>query len=213
MVALRYQNLTAEWIDGAARCEQVAFPTAEPGDLLSADDFSAYLDTFPEGVFVVIDDDAPDGPAVIGVGAGILVDFDFDHIEHTIWEVAGEHQCGNHDPNGDWYYGTGITVLPSYRGHGIGRRLYELRKDVVRTLGKSGIIAGGHLPGFAEVKHEMSAEAYVADVVAGRRSDATLSFQIANGFEVRGVIQNYFADPAIDNKASLIVWKSDRLES
>ncbi len=209
MVSLRYLNLTPEWVDGAAHCEQVAFPTAEPGDLLSAEDFHAYLDVFPEGVFVVIDDEAPRGPNVVGVGAGILVHFDFDHIEHTIWEVAGEHQCGNHDPDGDWYYGTDITVLPDYRGHGIGRRLYDLRKDVVRSLGKKGIIAGGHLPGFADVKHEMTAEEYVADVVAGRRSDATLTFQLKNGFEVVGVIQNYFADPAIDNKASMIVWSVD----
>ncbi len=207
MVSLRYQNLTAEWIGGAAHCERVAFPTAEPGELLGEDDFAAYLETFPGGVFVVIDDHAEPGPSVGGVGAGLLVDFDFDHIEHTIWEVAGEHQCGNHDPAGDWYYGTDITVLPDYRGHGIGRRLYELRKDVVRQLGKSGIVAGGHLPGFADVKHEMTAEEYVADVVAGRRSDPTLSFQLSNGFEVVGVIQNYFADPAIDNKASMIVWR------
>ncbi len=209
MVSLRYENLTAEWIEGAAHCERVAFPTANPRDLLSEADFAAYLEVFPEGVFVVVDDEADAGPVVVGVGAGILVDFDFAHIEHTIWDVAGEHQCRNHDPRGDWYYGTDITVLPDYRGHGIGRALYDLRKDVVRRLGRKGIIAGGHLPGFAEVKHEMSAEDYIADVVAGLRSDATLTFQLKNGFGVYGVIQNYFADPSIDNKASLIVWHAD----
>ncbi len=209
MVSLRYENLSPEWVDGAARCETIAFPTADPGDLLGSDDFAAYLEVFPEGVFVVIDDDAAPGEEVVGVGAGIFVDFDFDHIEHTIWEVAGEHQCSNHDPDGQWYYGTDITVLPDYRGHGIGRKLYDLRKDVVRRYGRRGIIAGGHLPGFAEVKHDMTAEQYVAEVVAGKRGDATLTFQLKNGFEVRGVIQNYFADPAIDNKASLIVWEAD----
>ncbi len=209
MVSLRYQNLTSEWLVGAAECEAAAFPHADTEDLLGPDDFAAYLEVFPEGVFVVIDDDADGGPEVVGVGAGIFVDFDFDHIEHTIWEVAGEHQCGNHKPDGEWYYGTDITVRHEYRGHGIGGRLYDLRKDVVRQFGRRGIIAGGHIPGFADVKHEMTAEEYVADVVAGRRSDATLSFQLKNGFEVRGVIQNYFQDPSIDNKASLIVWEVD----
>jgi GNAT superfamily N-acetyltransferase len=209
MVSLRYENLAPEWLEGAARCEAIAFPEADTEDLLGPEDFGHYLRLFPEGVFVVIDDDAPPGEEVVGVGAGIFVDFDFDNIEHTIWEVAGEHQCSNHDPDGDWYYGTDITVLPSYRGHGIGRKLYDLRKDVVRRFGKLGIIAGGHLPGYAEVKDTMTAEEYVAEVVAGRRGDATLSFQLKNGFEVRGVIQNYFADPSIDNKASLIVWEVD----
>ena len=63
VVSLRYQNLTAEWIEGAAHCERVAFPTADPGDLLGAEDFAAYLDVFPDDVFVVIDDDAPTGRA------------------------------------------------------------------------------------------------------------------------------------------------------
>ncbi|MEZ5342123.1 MAG: GNAT family N-acetyltransferase [Acidimicrobiales bacterium] len=44
--------------------------------------------------------------------------------------------------DGDWYYGTDITVLPEYRGYGIGRHLYELRKDVARTFNRKGIIAG-----------------------------------------------------------------------
>lgn len=208
MVSLRYEQLSPEWIAGAAHCERVAFPTAEPGDLINEDDFAAYAQIFPAGVFVVIDDDPPEGPQVVGVGAGILVPFDFDHIEHTIWEVAGEHQCMNHRADGDWYYGTDLTVLPSYRGHGIGGRLYDLRKALVQRLGVRGIIAGGHLPGFAAVKDEMSAETYVAEVVAGRRYDATLSFQLRHGFTVEGIIQNYFADPAIDNKASLIVWRN-----
>lgn len=206
---LRFENLSEQWLPGAAHCERAAFPTADPADLLSADDFAAYLGVFPEGVFVVIDDELADGPGVVGVAAGILVDFDFDHIEHTIWDVAGANQCANHDPDGNWYYGTDITVLASHRGLGIGGRLYDLRKDLVRSLGRKGIVAGGHLPGFADVKHEMRAEDYVAEVMAGQRVDATLSFQLSHGFAVHGVIQDYFADPAIDNKASLIVWRAD----
>lgn len=205
MASLRYEPLTAEWVDGAAHCERTAFPTADPDDLLSAENFRAYLDVFPDGIFVVIDDDA-DPAMVVGVGAGIFVDFDFDHIQHTIWDVAGENQCANHDPDGDWYYGTDITVLPEYRGHGIGRALYDLRKDVVRRFDRLGIVAGGHLPGFADHKHEMSATEYCERVVAGEIHDPTLTFQLRNGFEVRGVIDDYLEDPAIDNKASLIVW-------
>jgi hypothetical protein len=36
---------------------------------------------------------------------------------------------------------------------GIGKRLYELRKEVVRRYNKKGIIAGGHIVGFADHKH------------------------------------------------------------
>jgi GNAT superfamily N-acetyltransferase len=204
MTSISYVNLEERWVEGAARCERIAFPTANPGDLLSADNFRAYLEVFPDGVFVAVADD----DTVVGVGAGIFVDFDFDRIEHTIWEVTGEHQCANHDPDGAWYYGTDMIVLPEYRRRGIGRRLYELRKELVRRHNKKGIVAGGELPGFAQWKRELSATDYVEKVVTGELRDETLSFQLHNGFEVSGVIDHYIEDPAIDNKAALIVWKN-----
>ncbi len=203
VTSIRYESLSERWVEGAAVCERTAFPTANPADLLGVAEFRAYAGLFPEGVFVALDDGR-----VVGVGAGIFVDFDFDHIQRTIWEVTGENQCGNHDPDGAWYYGTDITVLPEYRRRGIGHRLYELRKGLVIRHNRRGIVAGGHLPGFAEHKAEMSAEEYVANVVAGELNDTTLSFQLRNGFEVRGVIDYYLEDPAIDHKAALIVWEN-----
>ena len=86
--------------------------------------------------------------------------------------------------------------------------LYELRKDVVRRYGKKGIIAGGHIPDFEKHKHEMSAATYVEKVVAGELYDRTLTFQLENGFEAPGVIENYIADAEVDNWASLIVWRN-----
>jgi hypothetical protein len=35
-----------------------------------------------------------------------------------------------------------------------------------------------------------------------------LTFQIENGFEVRGVLANYLDEPALDNHAALIVWEN-----
>jgi hypothetical protein len=52
----------------------------------------------------------------------------------------------------------------------------------------------------------MSAEAYVAAVMAGHIVDPTLSVQLKMGFTVHGVIQHYVDDPACDGKAAFIVW-------
>jgi GNAT superfamily N-acetyltransferase len=201
MSTLRYVNLTEDMAARCAALELQAFPHAEPDDLLSEDDIRAYARTFPEGFFVVLD-----GTEVVGQGAGIFLDFDFDHPQHSITEITGDHQCGNHDPDGDWYYGTDIVVHPDHRRRGIGHKLYELRKDVVRTYGKKGIIAGGHMPGFADYKHQMTAEEYVAAVAAGELYDSTLTFQLGNGFEVRGILYDYLRDEATDNTSALIVW-------
>lgn len=187
-----------------AGLELACFPLANPDDLLSEEDIRAYARTFPEGYFVALCDDRP-----VGMGAGIFLDFDFANPQHTIAGITGEHQCGNHDPEGDWYYGTDITVLPEFRGRGVGRLLYEARKDLVRQCEKRGIVAGGSLPGYFEHKATMTAHEYVAAVVAGEMSDPTLSFQLKNGFEVRGLLANYIEDEADDGWAALIVWEAD----
>ena len=45
--------------------------------------------------------------------------------------------------------------------------------------------------------------------MAGRIYDRTLSFQLSNGFEVRGVLENYLEDEANDGWAALIVWEDE----
>lgn len=201
MTEVQIVNLEESMADDLEKIELACFPMANPDDLLSADDIRAYARTFPEGYFVALIDGRP-----VGMGAGIYLDFDFDHPQHTIKGITGENQCGNHDPDGEWYYGTDITVHPDFRGRGIGRMLYDRRKALVVADNKRGIIAGGSLPGYFHHKGSMPVQEYVAKVVAGELSDPTLSFQLANGFEVRGLLENYLEDEADDGWAALIVW-------
>ena len=202
-LSLEIVNLVAGMADQLEAIELASFPMANPEDLLSADDIRAYAEVFPEGYFVALLDGRP-----VGQGAGIYLDFDFEHPQHTIAGITGEHQCGNHDPDGPWYYGTDISVHPDFRGRGIGKLLYAARKDLVIRDQKRGIIAGGALPGFFEHKSAMSAMEYVDRVVAGELHDPTLTFQMSQGFEVRGMLENYMEDEADDGWAALIVWES-----
>lgn len=203
MTGFEVRNITADLAPQCAALELSAFPHADPSELLSEDDIRAYARTFPEGFFVILD-----GDRVVGQGAGIFLDFDFDHPQHTIAGITGEHQCGNHDPDGDWYYGTDIVVHPDHRRRGIGRRLYELRKDLVRRHNKRGIVAGGHMANFVDHKGGMSAQDYLEAVSRGRIYDSTLTFQMENGFEIRGALKDYLPDEATDGWAALIVWEN-----
>lgn len=196
-------NLDVSMADELEEIEHLSFPMANRDDLLSADDIRAYAEVFPEGYFV-----ARIGDRLVGQGAGIYLDFDFDHPQHTIAGITGKHQCGNHDPGGDWYYGTDISVHPDFRGRGIGRLLYDARKALVRKDGKKGIIAGASLPGYYNYKETMPAAEYVAKVVEGELTDPTLTFQLSNGFEVRGMLEGYLDDAADDGWAALIVWEN-----
>lgn len=200
---MRFTTLVPALAGQCAALESIAFPHADPSDLLGEHDILAYARIFPQGFFVVLDE-----VRVVGQAAGIFLDFDFGHPQHTLAGITGQNQCASHDAAGEWYYGTDIAVHPDYRRLGIGRRLYELRKDLVRSSHKRGILAGGHIPGYAAHKHQMTAEEYVAKVVAGELYDPTLSFQIDNGFAVRGVLQNYVKDAATGGWSVLIAWEN-----
>ena len=201
MSDLHLANLTPALAAQCAELELLAFPHADPAELLQEADILAYAETFPEGFFVVLD-----GDQVVGQGAGIFLDFDFDHPQHTIAGITGEHQCGNHNPAGAWYYGTDMATHPEHRRRGIGKMLYEARKDLVRRYGKRGIVAGGHMPGYGEHRGVMSTHEYMEKVREGVLYDPTLTFQMDNGFRLVTLLKGYLHDEMTGGDSVLIVW-------
>lgn len=201
MDELRLVELTEELAPACAELEAICFPHADPAEILAVADIVASARIFPEGFFVILA-----GERVVGQGAGIFLDFDFEHPQHTILGITGEHQCANHRADGPWYYGTDIAVHPDFRRRGIGQRLYALRKDLVRRYNRRGILAGGHIPGFADYKHQMSAPEYIDRVVRGELYDPTLSFQLHSGFKVICPLPGYLNDDATDSWSAFIRW-------
>ncbi len=199
---LRYVHLDTRFAEEIEAIELASFPTALPADLYNADEVRALAAVFPEGCFVALD-----GDHVAATGLGVRVEFDLDDPQHTVHDVLGPHgNIAGHDPLGPWYYGTNIAVKPDHRRKGIGGELYDLRKGVCRDHNLLGIIAGGVIPGYADHKHHMTADEYVAAVSAGELYDRTLTFQLENGFEAPCALSDYIRDPAVDNYAALIVW-------
>lgn len=182
--------------------ELACFPTAFPADLYDAAEYVVLAEDFAEGCFVGLD-----GEEVVAAGLGVRTQFDFESPQHNMHDLleANGTESG-HDAEGPWYYGTDIIVRQDYRRRGIGKELYDLRKDVCRNLNLAGIVAGGVIPGFADHKHNMSADDYVAKVGQGELYDPTLTFQLENGFTAPCALANYITDPAVDDYASLIVW-------
>lgn len=200
---VRYHRLDPMWSEMAVALEGQAFPNTRPEHLLLPADVKGMAAEFPEGCFVALDERR----VPIATGFGIRTFFDLDDPQHNVLDLIEQNGGGcGHVADGDWYYGTSIAVRPDHRRRGIGGELYDLRKQVCRDLGLRGIVAGGVIPGFAGHKHEMTADEYIAAVVAGRLYDPTLSFQLANGFEARCALANYMENPLVDSYAALIVW-------
>lgn len=202
-------TLTPEYAEALEQLQITCFPTLAPAERMRAEHFLNHDRLFPEGNFVAVAIDSG-RERVVGLGSGFLTDFDFAHPNHTFTEMISDGFYTRHDPAGVWYYGGDISVHPDYRCLGVGRLLYEARKDYVQRTRRRGIVAGGMLPGYDAHRH-LSVPEYVERVVAGDLFDPTLTFQLKNGFEVRGLLENYLTDSASDNWATLIVWDNPKL--
>lgn len=83
------------------------------------------------------------------------------------------------------------VVLPEYQGNGVYSQLVEARYDLIRRLNLRGLVAGSLIRDYHTVAHELSAEAYVRDVIDGKRFDSNLSKQLRKGFQVHSLTPNY----------------------
>ena len=192
-------------VDQLAAVQRACFPLLAAAELITAAHYAAHIQRFPEGQLAMLNQDR----RVVACSTDFRTSaIDFAHIEHRYMEAVDHNWLGHHDPQGVWLYGADIGVLPAYRGRGLATRLYQARQALVRRLNLRGHVAGGLLRGYGACKDTMSAEEYVAQVVAGQRHDPTLSVQLKQGFVVHGIIQHYVHDPGCDDKAAFLVWQN-----
>ena len=163
-----------------------------------------HLRLFPEGQLLVEIDGT-----VVGAVASLIVHLGADSYRaHTYAGITDGGYFHNHDPQGDTLYGADVYAHPQYRGIGIGHELYQARRELCTRRNLRRILAGGRVHGYAAVAEQLTPEQYVAEVESGKRTDMVLSFQLREGFVVRGVLHNYIRDPLSRNVATLIEWNN-----
>lgn len=163
----------------------------------------SHIDLFPEGQFVA----EVDG-AVVGMAASLIVLWD-DYSLHTNWrDFTAGGMFTNHDPErGRTLYGAEVMVHPAVQGTGVGKALYVVRRTLVKRLGLLRVRAGARLSGYYRVADRMTPEEYTKRVVRGELKDATLGFQLKQGFHVIGVARDYLRhDPRSLGNAAVIEW-------
>jgi GNAT superfamily N-acetyltransferase len=196
-------TLKPEYARPLENLQVVCFSTLAASERLREEHFLKQCEICPECNFVAIVDGH-----IVGLGAGFLTEFNFEEPGHTFMEILAGGYYTNHTPGAKYYYGADISVHPHYRRRGIGAKLYEARKGLVKRLNCAGIVAGGLMPGFSKHKQAMSAHEYVDRVMRGDLYDSTLSFQMHQGFQIKGVLENYIHDTASDNWSALILWEN-----
>ena len=203
MSDIRYTTITPELAAPVADLVDLCFPDMPSYDKYSTDDLLQMADNFPEGTIIALHGEQP-----VGMGTGIFLSFDFDQLPATENDLLSPNGESAHDWDGDYYYGSDFCVHPSFRSRGIGRAIYDRRKQVVIDHNKVGFAAASVLPGYAEFKESIDIDSYLDRVVAGELFDPTLSMQLRNGFRVIRPIKDFYVYPKSDNWSALILWEN-----
>jgi predicted amidohydrolase/GNAT superfamily N-acetyltransferase len=163
------------------------------------------INHFPEGQFVALYDGQ-----IVGYCASMRLDEEVAFSVHDWEEITANGFGSRHDPTGAWLYGYEMCVDPKVRGVRIGQRLYNSRKTLAERLELKGIVIGGRMPGYQRNKRKVDGPlGYARAVAEGKLRDPVISFQLRNGFEIRGIFENYLPeDKRSGGNAVQLVWKN-----
>lgn len=189
-----------------ALCREV-YPESPPW---TEEQIKSHLRVFPEGQFVAVEQRSG---RVVGVASSLIILWDDYGVDMGWRDFTANGFFTNHDPeHGRTLYGAEVMVHPGMQGHGVGKMLYQARRDLTRRLKLLRIRAGARLRGYGRYSREMSANDYVAKVVRGEIGDPTLSFQLKQGFHVLAVVSGYLRnDPESMGYAAVIEWINDEV--
>lgn len=195
---------TASDVPALVALNRAAYPTmAEDNAVWGAAHLLSHQRVFPDGQFVAVDEQG----RILGAASSLIVNMGSDPLRHHTWSgITDSGYFTNHDVRGDTLYGADVYVHPDARGKGVGAALYEARRKLCRRLNLRRILAGGRLWNYGEQADKMSPEEYAYRVANGEFRDLVLSFQLREGFELRGVMPNYLRDQRSHNFSSLIEW-------
>jgi predicted amidohydrolase/ribosomal protein S18 acetylase RimI-like enzyme len=195
----RVRQMKFEDIPPIIQLQLEAFPGKAPW---SFEQLEHHLDIFPEGQLVVSDSTG----RVRGSASSLIIDWD-DYAESANWSaITGRGTFDTHNPLGLTLYGAEIGVEAAARHQGIGTMLYDARKELIRERGLKRLLTGGRIAGYDEVAGQLTPKEYVAEVVAGKRWDPALTFQLENGLVVLDVVPEYMHDVESRGFATVLEW-------
>ncbi len=159
---------------------------------------------FPDGQICI-----EDSGQLVAVALTVCVQYDRFSNPHTYDDLILQNKNILHNDNGDSLYGLDVFIHPDYRGYRLGRRLYEARKELCRSMNLRAILAGGRIPYYSKYAKECTPEEYIERVRRRDIYDPILTFQLSNDFQVTRLMHKYLPE---DEKslgyATLLEWRN-----
>ncbi len=200
---INVREATRDDIPALIELNTLAYPECSEGNVIwGRSHLLSHLRIFPQGQLVAEIDGR-----VVGGASSLIVDMGPEPLRMHTW--AGVTDSGyftTHNSKGDTLYAADIYVHPDFRRRGVATALYEARRELCRRFNLRRILAGGRLWGYDEHAGRYSPEEYAERVSEGDVYDPVLSFQLKEGFELRGLLPNYVRDPRSRNFGTLLEW-------
>ena len=144
---------------------------------------------------------------IAGCALSIIIDYNKYGEKHTYREVTGDYKFNTHEEEGDTLYGIDVFVKKELRGHRLGRRLYEYRKQLCESMNLKGIVFGGRIPNYHRYASEVTPKQYIEKVRSKEIHDPVLNFHLSNDFQAIKILKGYLeGDKSSKEYAVLLKW-------
>ncbi len=202
------RNAVASDIPGIRALLAKVYATFGPAGVYSEAQLLGHQHQFREGQFVAIYENR-----IVGYCATFRISGAVALEPHDWVVITGRGFASRHDEKGDWLYGMDVCVDPDFQGLRIGQRLYNERKKLCQHLQLKGIVFAGRMPNLNRRWNAVgSAEKYLEMVLAGKLRDPVIGFQMRNGFQPIGVLQNYLPlDHESRGYATHMIWRNPQV--
>jgi len=192
------------YISEVVALQPLCFPPPFPPELLwKAEHLEHHLRVFPEGQMVALADGK-----VLGSGTSMIISENNWNSHGDFDATVGTFLLDNHDPKGTTMYGVDISVHPDFRGHGIGRKIYAARFELVKKLNLKRYGTSVRIPDFHTWHHQTNGgvKEYTQLVSEGKVVDRTLTPMIKFGLKLEGIVEGHMNDAESGNAAAVLVW-------
>ncbi|GAA4425580.1 GNAT family N-acetyltransferase [Bremerella cremea] len=181
-------------------CKMV-YPEETP---YTVEELEDHRQVYPQGQFVAVETTRNEVAGVHFTLRLKMVDF---HIDDS-WDIlTSGGSFLDHNAEGPTLYGADIMVHPTHQHHGLGHALTDQARFLVEAEGLWRMVGASRLPGYGQHRSEISADAYVEEVVNGTRFDPVLSIHLKDGWTAVRPIQGYLQhDPDSAGWAVVIQW-------
>lgn len=194
-------------MDGVMVVEHNSWPPELVG---SRERYESRMEIFPDGFISAVEDGK-----TLGFTVSEIVNYEPD-VKKT-WDELTDNGTfkKSHNPDGDSMYVSTVVVSNDAQGKGVGGKLVDAQKEVVKKFGLKRLFLGARIPGYDEYCREngdISPEEYIElkkETSHGLEAlDPEIRFYQRQGLRVAKIIPDFEPDEPSRNYGVVLVWEN-----